>query len=562
MPFIFFHKGLSKSYVSFWYVGLRFILIGLFLLHFFFLSSLLAQQTSGLFLNDSLALQGYTLFGNNETTYLINNCGLIVNTWESNYKPGEAIYLLENGNLLRTAEVDGDFNAGGLGGRFELFSWEGELLWYYDFVSETMHPHHDIEPLPNGNFLCIVWEKITAKEAQAKGRQFEGDFWSERIVELEMVGINEVNIKWEWRLWDHLIQDYDSSKPNYGNVSHHPELVNLNYIGEGEETSGNWIHLNAIDYNERLNQIVVSSRLFGEIWIIDHSTTTEEAASHIGGQSGKGGDLLYRFGNPQTYKRGTAKDQIFRHQHDVRWIPEDNLHSGKLMVFNNDMLPNQSQVNIWSAPIKEDSNYAILEDEAFGPTEFDWSYTADDFYSQYMSSAQVLPNEHLFICEGGSGHFFEIDTNGRIVWEYINPVNSNGSPAIQGGTVRFNQTFRATKYPLDYPAFSDKILEGTIPVEINPWENDCFIPDLSYTEDEDINIKIIGNPIIDELIVQSNSDRLITLTIFNSMGQKINKMTIKEGRNTIELGRFPSGIYFLLFTNTTKFSQIYKIWKI
>ena len=557
MSFIFLHKGCLKSYVSFWYVGLCFKL--LFLLPFFFYSPLAAQQTSGLFLNDSLAFQGYTLFGNNETTYLIDNCGLVVNTWESDYKPGESIYLLENGNLLRTAELDSDFSAGGLGGRFELFSWEGTLLWSYDFVSEDLHPHHDIEPLPNGNFLCIAWEKITEEEAQENGRQFGGDLWSERIVELEMVGTNEANIKWEWRLWDHLIQDHDNSKQNYGTISDHPELVNLNYIGEGEETSGNWIHLNAIDYNATLDQIAVSSRLFSEVWIIDHSTTSEEAATHTGGQSGNGGDLLYRFGNPQTYNRGTTADQIFRHQHDIRWIPEGHPHSGKLMAFNNDAMESESQVVIWEPPINETDTYELFENEAYGPADLGWSYMAAGFYSPYMSSAEVLPNGHLFICEGSSGHFFELDTEGKLVWDYINPVNSNGSPAVQGGTVRFNQTFRATKYPLDYPAFSDKTLEGTIPVEINPWETDCFIPNLNYTSDKDININILGNPVKDLLRLESNSERFVELRIFNAIGQLIRKMPINEGINTMELEELPSGIYFLFFSNATKFSQIHKI---
>ena len=278
------------------------------LLTFSFFSQ--AQPTVGLILNDSTATQGYVLFGNNETTYLIDNCGLVINSWLSDYKPGEAIYLLENGNLLRAAQLESDFDAGGSGGRFELFDWGGTLLWSFEYATPNLHAHHDLTYLPNGNFLFTAWEKHTETEAKDFGRLADGEVWSERIVEVEILEDNEAKIVWEWRLWDHLIQDTDPSKPNFGNIADHPERVDINFIGE-EQNSGNWVHLNAIDYNANLDQIVVSSRLFSEVWIIDHSTNTLEAASSNGGQSGKGGDLLYRFGNPQAYGRGEAADQFF-----------------------------------------------------------------------------------------------------------------------------------------------------------------------------------------------------------------------------------------------------------
>lgn len=266
---------------------------------------LFAQQTIGLFTNTAQAFNGYTLFSNNEKAYLIDNCGFTVNTWDTNYKPGLTLYLLENGNLLRPGRiVNTSFSGGGIGGIFELYNWEGDLLWSYELTSAILQPHHDIEPLPNGNFLAIVWEKHTEAEAQAVGRSTMGEVWSEKIVEIEPVGTNDANIVWEWRLWDHLIQNVDSDKPNFGMPSEHPELVNINYTGQGGNAPADWIHLNAITYNDELDQIAISSRNFDEIWVIDHSTTSTEAAGHSGGNAGKGGDLLYRFGNPVAYDMG------------------------------------------------------------------------------------------------------------------------------------------------------------------------------------------------------------------------------------------------------------------
>jgi hypothetical protein len=112
-----------------------------------------AQQTVGIFQNDSLSYNGYTLLFPNvsKTTYLLDNCGNVVHTWESDYNPGLVAYLLENGDLLRTARIGSNFNGGGSGGRIERFNWEGELLWSYNYSSADFHQHHDIEYLPNGN---------------------------------------------------------------------------------------------------------------------------------------------------------------------------------------------------------------------------------------------------------------------------------------------------------------------------------------------------------------------------------------------------------------------------
>ena len=92
-------------------------------------------------------------------------------------------------------------------------------------------------------------------------------------------------IVWEWHIWDHLIQDHDSSKDNFGVISNHPELIDINMIsatggGPPGMNSGDWFHINGIDYNADLDQIAFSSRHASEVYIIDHSTTTSEAATH------------------------------------------------------------------------------------------------------------------------------------------------------------------------------------------------------------------------------------------------------------------------------------------
>jgi len=274
-----------------------------------------ATQTVGLFVNEEGSYNGYTLFAplQYRTTYLIDNAGRLVQSWDSAYTPGNSVYLLENGNLLRTATLprgpNSKFGAGGAGGRVEEFTWDGTLVWEFEYSSDQHLQHHDIERLPNGNVLMIAWAHKTAAEAVAAGRDpdllADGELWPDHIIEVEPTGAAGGNIVWEWHVWDHLIQDFDPTKDNYGVVADHPELIDLNFDG-ASRGQADWNHINSVDYNAQFDQILLSVPRFSEVWVIDHSTTTEEAAGHSGGNSGKGGDILYRWGNPQAYRVGDA----------------------------------------------------------------------------------------------------------------------------------------------------------------------------------------------------------------------------------------------------------------
>ena len=69
---------------------------------------------------------------------------------------------------------------------------------------------------------------------------------------------------------------------------------------QGPQVEVDWLHTNGIDYNAEYDLIVLSVPRMNELWVIDHSTTTEEALGSTGGRWGKGGDLLWRWGNPRT----------------------------------------------------------------------------------------------------------------------------------------------------------------------------------------------------------------------------------------------------------------------
>lgn len=436
------------------------------------------QQTIGFQSNTPESYEGYTLFApsNSSVTYLIDNCGYLVHSWESANDPGAiAVYLLEDGSLLRTERITSPFTGGGTGGQITITDWDGNVTWSYQYASATVHQHHDVEILPNGNVLVLAWEAKSEMEAIEQGRDpamvtAEG-VWPEHIVELQPVGSNGANIVWEWYLWDHLVQDFDETKPNFGVIADHPELVNINY----GNSVNDWIHANSVDYNPVLDQIILCSRVFGEFWIIDHSTTTAEAASHAGGNSGMGGDLLYRWGNPAAYDRGTPADQQLFGPHDAHWIPDNLIGGGDIMIFNNGISRPQgnfSSVDVISPPISG-FNYTIDSGQPFGPVSPNFIYSdPNNFYSPNVSGAQTQPNGNILICEGSSGHFFEIDLSQNIVWDYINPVNQNG-PNPQGNNITGNSVFRAYRYDADYPGLAGRDLTPGDPIELNPEPYAC-----------------------------------------------------------------------------------------
>jgi len=442
------------------------------------------NQTVGLFQYDAGSFDGYTLFSPDESTYLIDNCGKLVHSWQSNYKSGLSVYLLEDGSLLRTCRIQNMvFGGGGSGGRVEKRNWNNTLLWSYDFSDSNYHQHHDIAPMPNGNLLVLCWEYKSSIDAIISGRDSsaltDNELWSTYILEVEPQGNNGINIVWEWHLWDHLVQDFDTSKANYGVVANHPELLDINfYSGNGKK---DWLHGNSIDYNVQTDEIVISSRTLSEFYIIDHSTTTAEAATHTGGNSGKGGDFLYRWGNPQGYDKGTINDQKLFGQHNVHWIPDSLQDGGKIMIFNNGQGRGYSSIDIVNPPKDTNGNYFLNTNNTFDPDSAEWNYTnptPNSFYASYISGAQRLPGGNTLICDGAHGTFFEVDNTKSKVWEYVNPIINTG-PLSQGDPIAtsqngwVNSTFRCTRYSPDYPGLLGQNLVAGIPLELNPLPSNC-----------------------------------------------------------------------------------------
>jgi len=518
-----------------------------------------AQNTVGLLsYDDDQTYAGYTLIfpHRQPNVYLLDNCGEVVHTWEdeAEFVPGNVAYLRADGSIVKTkrnASVAGDNIWAGGGGAFvEIRSWDNELLWEFEMNNDSMRIHHDIEVMPNGNILMVAWELKTNEEARAQGRDSsllnQEVLWPDMVFEINP----ETNeIVWEWHAWDHLIQDRDPSKPNFGVISEHKELIDVNY--DTSNGASDWMHVNAIDYNADLDQIMISVPTFSELWIIDHSTTTAQAAGHFGGTSNHGGDLIYRAGNPQTYAKGDSSDQLFFYQHDTHWgnefLPPNHPHKNNLIVFNN-RLPNYSAVEIlesvWEMYISDYESF----DGAFPPFELESTITHPDTFSVYstgLSSAQLLPNGNTLICSGRQGYIFELNADNEVVWEYITPING-GAAATQGDSLELNDnlTFRAFKYPADFEAFEGRDLSPKYWIEANP--DETFCDELTFTNDEpQVEVNLYPNPASRMAHLKWSTGGIVDIKVYDNRG--LTRITTKGngGMKYLDVSNLESGVYYI-----------------
>ncbi len=387
---------------------------------------------------------GWTLYTPNTSTstFLIDLQGVVQHQWASTYRPGQAVYLMNNGSLLRTANdlAVAGFQAGGRGGRLQKIAWDGSLQWNYLLADANKRQHHDACLLPNGNVLAIVWEKKTTAEAIAAGHSpatlGAGEVWSEGLYEIQPSGATGGVVVWEWHVWDHLVQNFDATKPNFAAASSRPERVDVNF--GVVSNNADWLHMNGVAYNAALDQLVVSIHNLNEIWVISHAP-------------GATGDLIYRWGNPAAYGMGTAANQKLFGQHNVHWIDEGLPGAGNLLVYNNGLNRPAgafSSVEEITPPLQANGTYSRTSGTAFAPAASTWTCefaSGVRFYSPNISGAQRLANGNTLMCVGASGQFIEVDPNSQTVWGFSSGSGTFRATRIQSCDTRLaGRLFTAT----------------------------------------------------------------------------------------------------------------------
>ena len=523
----------------------------------------LSQNTVGLISYvPGQSYDGYNLTYpiNQPHVYLLDNCGEIVHVWEDdgNWRPGNTAYLTDEGLLYKTKR-DASVNqngifAGGAGAMIEVRDWDNNLIWDYTLNDDQFRLHHDIAVTPEGTVLAIAWALKTNEECIAAGRDVstlaQDVMWPDIIIEIDPA---TDSIIWQWEAWDHLVQDFDSTKNNFGVVADHPELIDVNY--GRPDGHPDWMHTNSIDYSAELDQILLSVPYFDEVWVIDHTTTTAEAAGSFGGFGNRGGDLMYRWGNPMAYGQGTIDDKQLFFQHDAHWV--DNFlepthpHFGKIAVFNNRFADDFSVVSVIDPPwVMYDWAYTFLDDN-YLPETYDFNIThpvdPTDLWSINLSSSQFLPNGNTLVLSGRFGYAFEVTPDDQIVWEYINPMQG-ALPATQGDVLSVNENvlFRFDRYPLDFAAFDGRSLESMGWVELEP--NETFCDQLLPTSDilDEQKFTVFPNPVKAVLTVEWDGMMKADIELTNLVGQSMYAASaMSGGRCYIDVSTMKSGIYLL-----------------
>tara|TARA_B110000438_G_scaffold234115_1_gene230422 strand:+ start:332 stop:1933 length:1602 start_codon:yes stop_codon:yes gene_type:complete len=515
------------------------------------------------FLSFGQSFNGFALYNaqGSSTTYLIDENQNIAHTWTMPTECNYTVQLKDNGNIVRgtknntqTGGTNNSLGGAADAGRVQEIDPLGNVVMDFIYSSSSVLSHHDLT-LIGDNILLTAWEVKTSLEINNAGGSVTSDKWPTHFVEIASDGNGGGQIVWEWHIWDHMIQDVDSNLPNYGVVSENPHLIDINMItaggggGPGGSSSGDWFHVNGVDYNEDLDQISFSSRFASEIYIIDHSTTTAEAASHTGGNSGMGGDILYRWGNPSNYN--TSGSQIIPNAvHDVRWITNDGRpNGGFLQVFNNSGVSNnQSAVDGIETPIDPSNpyNYYRNPGQAFGPSSYSTRYECA-YSASGQSASDRMYNGNIFVNasggQGGAGVMYEVDQNGSIVW---GPYNAD--------------TQKAFRYECEHP--------GVISLE--PYMNStastsCFTASVQILETDNDFLSLYPNPTSDILNVSFNNsfENDFDIIISNSLGQEIYYKSYKNMNHVthqkINLLNQPKGYYNLSLISKDGNFYSYKI---
>ncbi len=219
---------------------------------------------------------------------------------------------------------------------------------------------------------------------------------------------------WEWHASDHIDEfglDQEARdalrvdcnyEPNSG-LCDYLHTNSASYLGENK-----WY--DAGDDRFRPDNIILDSRNANFIVII----------------SGETGEVVWRVG--PDYGPGTPEHDLgqMQGQHNAHMIPQGLPGEGNILVFDNGAESGYGGPNNY--PLYEERGWSRVVE--FDPTtlELVWEYGTQpgdvEFYSQYISNAQRLPNGNTLIAIGMDTRVIEVTPDHELVWDYRYPRDS------------------------------------------------------------------------------------------------------------------------------------------
>ena len=466
--------------------------------------------------NSQLASNGITFFGSYYNNY---SAAIDMNgneVWNSGGINSFVFFNVDENNNLLGGKILPDFNNSLIGCEY---SKNNEYLWSEPIdtiqLQNESFIQHEIIKLPNGNYMGFIpivenhpiptsgdyssinnpfsWEE-DYEDYINNGIGY--DWKGEKIVEWDK---DTGDIVWEWSAFDYFsLDDFD-------------------YLAGHWETAWNnnlpfdWIHFNALAYNESDNALYVSSRHLDRITKIDYSSK----------------EIIWNLGIQWLGDEVVHPDTLFSGQHGLQILP-----NGNIVTLDNGILSQFTTAGL-TAPVSRAIEIEIVEDNNIYTANTVWSHTLPpELYGALSGNVQKLDNGNYLVNTIGNesgAYSLEITENHETVWKCkYNLGNYNTGPLYRAMRL-------SSLYSLD--------------------DNSLEISNLIYPQ----NFRIISNfpnpfnPLTHIKYEISNSAE-IQFNIYNIKGEIIDVINIgfqTPGNYISEWNgvEFPSGIYFIKFRN-------------
>ncbi len=405
---------------------------------------------------------GYTILPTKGSqTVLIDMNGNVVKHWGNVSNEEHPVKLLKGGYVMGATGNPGRIWGDDYSNDLSVVDWDGNIIWSY----KKAGMHHDfqregnpvgsyvpgMEANPKGGKTLILSNKIV-KNKKISDKPLLDDI----IYEVDYDG----KVIFEWLASDHFKEmDFDEIAKTV--MYRYPNYSATRTPGK---VGGDWIHINTASWlgpnkwydkgDQRFNpdNIIYDGRQTTTTGIIDRKT----------------GKLVWQMGPDFTKTKELRRIGPTIGLHHAHMIPKGLPGEGNLLIFDNGGYGGYGLPNPTSPTGLNNARSDFSRVLEMDPVKMKvvWEYTANKagfrdrckFYSDYISSAQRLPNGNTLITEGAFGRLFEVTPEYETVWEYVSP--------FYFPTEGFNMVYRAYRYPYDYvPQLKKPVEKAVIPPE-------------------------------------------------------------------------------------------------